>query len=238
MAMKVGVFVGSAPMSFTAESAPSSPVDLRWGEPSEATRRYSYGATECYVMRRHGEQGQVAPHAINYRANLWQMKVLGVDAVIGSHTVGSVDPKLQVGGLVIPEQLIDYTWGRESTFDDTRRHVEFSEPYDSALGKSLASLDDSIVHGGVYGCTQGPRLETAAEIARMANDGCTLVGMTGMPEASLARELALPFVSLCLVVNPGAGIAGGTIDMSALREISVRGARKFVDLIERFCLVQ
>ncbi|NKB97688.1 MAG: S-methyl-5'-thioinosine phosphorylase [Pseudomonadales bacterium] len=236
--MKIGVFVGSAPMSFSARASTAPTVDLQWGDPSESVQQYSFADTECYVMRRHGAQSQIAPHAINYRANLWQMKSLGVDAVIGTHTVGSIDPNLAVGGLVIPHNLIDYTWGRESTFDDHRRHVEFSEPYDAGLCTSLAKLDSEVLHGGVYGCTQGPRLETAAEIARLANDGCTLVGMTGMPEASLARELEIPFASICLIVNPAAGLVGGAIDMAALREISTTGAQKFVNLIERFCGAQ
>lgn len=218
-------------------------VDSRWGTPSEAPCVVRIGSIECLVIRRHGRDGDISPHKINYRANLWQMQMAGVSAVVGTHTVGGIDPALPVGALVLPEQLIDYTWGRESTFDDRRRHIEFSEPYDAKLRQQLLELDlDSALHkggvyeGGVYGCTQGPRLETPAEIRRMANDGCTLVGMTGMPEASLARELGLPFASVCLVVNPAAGVGEGVIDMQALQKISHQGADDFVTLIRGLAL--
>lgn len=213
-------------------------VDRRWGDPSEAATVVRIGGVECLIIRRHGGQGQIAPHQINYRANVWQMHAASVSAVIGTHTVGGIDPSLSVGSLVVPDQLIDYTWGRESTYDDRRRHIEFSEPYDASLRQRLMAvdLDLPLQVGGVYGCTQGPRLETPAEISRMANDGCTLVGMTGMPEAALAAELGLPFASVCLVVNPAAGVGEGSIDMQALQAISHQGAEDFVSLIQRFCL--
>lgn len=240
---RIGVFVGSAPMDFQSQTGSEGGkhtmgIDRRWGEPSEAPIVFRIGGVECLIMRRHGRQGEIAPHEINYRANLWQMHVAAVSAVIGTHTVGGIDPSLTVGSLVIPDQLIDYTWGRKGTYDDRRRHIEFSEPYDPGLRQRLMELemDPSLQVGGIYGCTQGPRLETPAEIRRMANDGCTLVGMTGMPEAALAAELGLPFTSVCLVVNPAAGVGEGSIDMQALQAISHQGAEDFVSLIRRFCL--
>jgi purine nucleoside phosphorylase len=234
--MKIGLFVGSAPMDLATPEKTVVDVDVKWGAPSEAPVSYRLGDVECFVIRRHGQHGDINPHSINYRANIWQMVALGVESVIATHTVGSIDPDLAVGTLVVPDQLIDYTWGRACTFDDRRRHVEFSQPYDAELRTALIEVEPTIVASGVYGCTQGPRLETAAEISRMARDGCTLVGMTGMPEAGLAREVGLPFASVCLIVNPAAGVGQAAIDLEDLHRVSQQGALDFVDLIQRFCL--
>ena len=234
--MKIGVFIGSAPMDFGHAGYSNTDFDDRWGDPSELPVSYQIHDSECLVVRRHGVKGSISPHEVNYRANIWQMHKAGVDCIIGTHTVGSIDPELAVGALVVPDDLIDYTWGRPSTFDDQRRHIEFTQPYDERLRKQVCQTDSQVIAGGVYGCTQGPRLESAAEIRRMAQDGCTLVGMTGMPEAGLARELSIPFVSVCLVVNPAAGVVPGEVDMDALRQISEQGARDFVSLIQAFCL--
>ena len=233
---KLGVLIGSSPMS-DQEALPQVDTVTPWGEVSAAPTRFNSANNELLLLRRHGADGQINPHQINYRANLWLLKNLGVDALVGTHTVGSIDPSLEVGDLVLPEQIIDYTWGRAQTYDDRRRHVEFSQPYDDGLRQLFLSVDATMVDGGVYGCTQGPRLETAAEIARMAKDGCTLVGMTAMPEAGLARELDLPYVSICLVVNPAAGVAGDAIDLEALRAASNTGAERIfaaLKLLEGF----
>ena len=234
--MKIGVFIGSAPMSFGEPKTTTDLVDYAWGQPSESPTSYQIHGVECLVISRHGAKGDISPHNVNYRANIWHMHKAGVDCIIGTHTVGSIDPSLDVGALVIPEDLIDYTWGRPSTYDDERRHIEFTQPYDQELQEKIVRTNSQVILGGVYGCTQGPRLETPAEIRRMGQDGCTLVGMTGMPEASLARELSIPFVSVCLVVNPAAGVVPGEVDMEALRQTSEQGARDFVSLIEAFCL--
>ena len=151
-----------------------------------------------------------------------------------------MDPQLRVGDLVVPEQLIDYTWGRQSSFDDELRHIEFSQPYDAKLAQQVLAagggLDVRMVGGGVYGCTQGPRLETAAEIKRLSRDGCTLVGMTAMPEAALCRELEIPMANVSLVVNPAAGVSAGVrgeqpIDLGALRLASQQGAQQMRTLL-------
>jgi 5'-methylthioinosine phosphorylase len=229
---RIGVFVGSSPLPMMAETMP---VDLHtpWGEASAAPRKYTVGEYEYLVMPRHGEQHEFAPHQINYRANIWLMHSLAVDGLLGTYTVGSVDPVLAVGQLVVPDQLIDYSWGRASTFDDQLRHIEFTEPYDKALRQTLLGAEPSLIDGGVYACTQGPRLETAAEIKRLAQDGATLVGMTGMPETALARELDMPFAALCLVVNPAAGVSDDLIDMQALAEISATGGARMVEVLNQ-----
>jgi 5'-methylthioinosine phosphorylase len=181
-------------------------------------------------LPRHGHPPRFPPHKINYRANIAALAQLGVERVLAITAVGSVDPRLAPGALVMPDQLIDYTWGREHTFFDAElEHIEFSYPYTEALRQHVIEATRRLmVQGqpavvgidfhprGVYGCTQGPRLETAAEIERLARDGCTIVGMTAMPEAALAREKGLEYAGLSLVVNAGAGINDQLIDLGGI----------------------
>ncbi|XOV81903.1 MAG: S-methyl-5'-thioinosine phosphorylase [bacterium] len=227
---RIGVFVGSSPLPMTGESL-SLNLQTPWGDASAPPQKYVVGDYEYLILSRHGAQHEFAPHQINYRANIWLMHSLGVDGLLGTYTVGSIDPALAVGQLVVPSQLIDYSWGRASTFDDKLHHIEFTQPYDTLLRQQVLQADGALVDGGVYACTQGPRLETAAEIKRLAQDGATLVGMTGMPEAALARELDIPFAALCLVVNPAAGVSDDVIDMQALAEISATGGARMLDVL-------
>lgn len=182
-------------------------------------------------LPRHGKQHSVAPHQINYRANLWALHSLGVERVIAVNATGGISPGMTAGRLVFPDQLIDYSWGRDHTYFSGEhaldKHVDFTIPYDQALASSLArsakALKFSYHVGGVYACTQGPRLETAAEIRRLQRDGCDIVGMTGMPEAGLARELGLRYACVALVVNRAAGLDGGVISMDQIKETLVTG---------------
>lgn len=228
---RIGVFIGSAPLEID-RLQPCGGTATPWGEAACEPGLLQVGEHELILMPRHGATHQFAPHQINYRANVWLMHSLAVDYLVGMYTVGSIDPMLQVAQLVVPHQLIDYSWGRMSTYDDQVRHIEFSHPYNAQLRNMLTNADASVVDGGVYACTQGPRLETVAEITRMAADGCTLVGMTGMPEAALARELEMPFAGLCLVVNPAAGVAEEVIDLDAMSAVSVAGAQRMLALLE------
>lgn len=164
-----------------------------------------------YFLPRHGKNHALPPHKINYRANIWALKTLGVHKVLALNAVGTLfSPP---GTWLLPEQIIDYTYGREHTFfDDFSEqvvHTEFTEPLNLGLIQSLtqvlATSNLRLQTGGVYGCTQGPRLETAAEIMRLERDGCSMVGMTLMPEAALAAELSMAYASLCLSVNWAAG---------------------------------
>jgi len=209
-----------------------------------------FSGVEVAFLARHGSGHSIAPHAINYRANLWALQSLGVENIIALNAVGSIRESLKPGHIVIPDQLIDYTWGRESTFYDglstsvsqqdgtiAVKHIDFSLPYDEPLRARLADcllgFNDDCATSGVYGCTQGPRLETAAEVQRLKRDGCDLVGMTGMPEAALARELDIAYVSLCLVVNPAAGITDAPItldDIMAVLDQGVIKLRRFLSL--------
>jgi 5'-methylthioinosine phosphorylase len=171
-------------------------------------------------IARHGESHALAPHEINYRANVWALAQRGIRACVGVNTVGAIAAGFLPGELAVPDQLIDYTYGRVSTFlagGGPVRHVEFAEPFSAALRARLlaaASACGFAAAEGTYGVTQGPRLETAAEIARMARDGCAMVGMTAMPEAVLARELGLDYAICAVAVNHAAGRSPGGLPIA------------------------
>ena len=164
-------------------------------------------------LARHGSGHTIPPHAVNYRANLWALHSEGVDEIVAIATVGGIHPDLVPGSIALPDQIIDYTHGRRSSFHDgveqPVRHIDFTEPYCTnmrELCKQAAErAGESLLDGGVYAAVQGPRLETAAEINRLERDGATMVGMTGMPEAALARELEISYAALCPVANHAAG---------------------------------
>ncbi len=199
-------------------------TDTPWGQPSAPVRKGRIDGRPFLWLARHGEPHAIAPHRVNYRANIHALQSCGATHIIAFNTVGGIAPEAHPGSLWLPEQLIDYTSGRASSFHDgdplPLQHQEFAEPYDATLrGMLLRAAEDcgiAVVPRGVYGCTQGPRLETAAEIRRMQRDGCDLVGMTGMPEAALAREAGLAYASLSMVVNPAAGLASEPITMEAI----------------------
>jgi len=206
-------------------------VQTPYGEPSRAVDEGRMGKARVLFLQRHGSPRAIPPHLINYRANLWALKSLGADSVIGINAVGGITPAMRTGLLVIPDQIIDYTWGREHTVDTgdngELRHIDFTEPYDPDLRTALltAARAGGIRHeaAAVHGVMQGPRLETAAEIRRMARDGCDVVGMTGMPEASLARELDLAYASLCMVVNAAAGLEDAPLTLESMRAALEQG---------------
>lgn len=192
-----------------------------------------------YFLPRHGPEHRIPPHKINYRANVWALHSKGVTHVIAVAAVGSIDPALKPGDLVLPDQLIDYTTGRLQTFfeDDftAARHIDFTWPYDQALRDQLrhtaCQSGVSLHASGCYAVTQGPRLETAAEIRKLARDGATLVGMTGMPEAALARELGLAYCCCAIVVNPAAGISAEAITLDAIYAAMDRGKHQLMKLL-------
>jgi 5'-methylthioinosine phosphorylase len=184
-----------------------------WGDPSDVIVSGRLGSRRVAFLARHGRGHNILPHKVNYRANLQALKDLGAGRVIGINAVGGIREDMGPRVLVIPDQIIDYTHGRITSYCDAEgaevRHVDFSEPYTQALRQDLFGAANragiAVVNGGCYGATQGPRLETRAEIERMRRDGCDLVGMTGMPEAVLARELGLDYACLALVANWAAG---------------------------------
>lgn len=203
-----------------------------FGSPSRPVQEGRLGDAPVFFLQRHGGTARIPPHRINYRANLWALHSLGVAGVVAINSVGGISAAMRPGRLLIPDQIIDYTWGREHTFDEggdrELLHIDFTEPYDRGLRSELlaAAQDARIEHEpcGVHGITQGPRLETAAEVRRMARDGCDVVGMTGMPEAALARELTIPYASICMVVNAAAGLGDLPLAIGTMRDILVREA--------------
>ena len=197
----------------------SHAVDTRYGAPSGPVRVGRLGGATVAFLARHGEGHSVPPHRVNYRANLAALQALGARRVLALNTVGGITGRFGPRVLACPDQLIDYTWGRVSTICEEPGtdvlHVDFGEPYTPSLRHAViaaaARAGVPLVDGGCYGATQGPRLETRAEIARMKRDGCDLVGMTGMPEAGLAREMGLDYACLAIVANWAAG-AGPQVD--------------------------
>jgi 5'-methylthioinosine phosphorylase len=210
-------------------------VHTPYGEPSGPLTHGVLNGKQVVFLARHGYGHTIPPHRINYRANLWALKEVGVARVIAVAAVGGITDDMGPGMLAVPEQLIDYTWGRASTFFDKDlshvTHVDFTRPYDQALRELLIRAGSKagvqMVDGGVYGVTQGPRLETAAEINRMERDGCSIVGMTAMPEAVLAREADLAYASCAVVANWAAGKGdGGVIEMAEIERTLKDGMEK------------
>jgi len=188
-------------------------VRTPYGDPSGALTFGRIGGCDVVFLARHGYGHTIVPHEVNYRANVWALREEGVDSIVSVASVGGIRNDIWPGTLVLPHQIIDYTWGRASTFFEGPgqpvNHIDFTEPYSRALRerilKAAGALGERLMDGGVYAATQGPRLETAAEITRLERDGADLVGMTGMPEAALAREISLEYATIAVVANYAAG---------------------------------
>lgn len=198
-----------------------------YGAPSGPVRVGMYAGKRVAFLARHGEGHSLPPHKINYRANLAALKALGATRVLALNTVGGITGRFGPRVLGCPEQLIDYTWGRVSTLCEEPGsevlHVDFGDPYTPSLRHDVIMAAQraqvTLVDGGCYGATQGPRLETRAEIERMRRDGCDLVGMTGMPEAGLARELELDYACLAIVANWAAGAGPDASEIITLHDV-------------------
>jgi 5'-deoxy-5'-methylthioadenosine phosphorylase len=211
-----------------------------YGEPSGLLTFGNYANQELVFLPRHGNPHTIPPHKVNYRANLWALREVGVTHVISVNAVGGITREMRPGRLVIPDQIIDYTSGRGHTFfeDGLKRvtHVDFTRPYCEELRQHLIRAGQSagldLYPGGTYGATQGPRLETAAEIDRLERDGCDLVGMTGMPEAALARELEFCYASVSVVANWAAGRAAGPLTMESIYDTLEQGTARVLRLLE------
>jgi 5'-methylthioinosine phosphorylase len=188
-------------------------VRTPYGKPSGALTLGRIRGRDLVFLARHGYGHTVAPHEVNYRANLWALKEQHVEGVVSVASVGGIRADLGPGRLLVPDQIIDYTWGRQATYFEGAgtpvTHIDFTEPYAQVLrGRILAAAracGEDMVDGGVYAATQGPRLESAAEINRLERDGADVVGMTGMPEAALARELGLDYAAIAVSANFAAG---------------------------------
>lgn len=198
-------------------------------------------SAELVFLPRHGTGHTVPPHRINYRANIYALREAAVNAVLAVNAVGGIHPDMGPGAMAVPDQILDYTYGREHTFFDGEftgfdspdrfsaavTHIDFTEPYDESLRQLLIRSAErcglSVCTCGVYAATQGPRLETPAEVRRIQRDGGDMIGMTGMPEAALAREAGLPYACLALSVNYAAGLGHGAITVDAIREVLAAG---------------
>ncbi|MDT8428191.1 MAG: S-methyl-5'-thioinosine phosphorylase [Pseudomonadales bacterium] len=211
----------------------SKPVSISCGH---------FAGNRLAFLPRHGKGHVVPPHRINYRANMQALHQLGCQAVIAVNAVGGIDPVLVPGAIAIPEQIIDYTWGREHTFFDGQNgqveHIDFTAPYDASLRQLLIASAQrearlQLLARGVYACTQGPRLESMAEVQRLQRDGCDMVGMTGMPEAALARELGLPYACIALSVNLAAGLGEEVITMAAITAVLNSGMQRVLHILAR-----
>ena len=189
-----------------------------YGEASQPLVFGELAGREVVFLARHGGGHTIPPHSVNYRANIWALHSVGVKNLLAIASVGGIAQGLSAGEIVLPHQIIDYTHGRHNTYYDGVElpvmHIDFTEPYASAMRETLKqaakNINQPLHDGGVYACAQGPRLETAAEINRFERDGATIVGMTGMPEAALARELGLHYAALCPVANHAAGRGDST----------------------------
>ena len=209
--------------------------------------RFRHHELDVIFLPRHGKDHEVPPPQINYRANIWALQELGVSKIIAANAVGGINAELEPGALSVPDQIIDYTWSRDHTFFEGDleevKHIDFTHPYDPTLRatilRSVNSVNASqasakiILDGGVYGCMQGPRLETAAEVSRLMRDGCDMVGMTGMPEAALARELGIAYASIALSVNWAAGLSAQPITLADIHQVLSSGMSFINSLLDQ-----
>ncbi|MEY3106693.1 MAG: S-methyl-5-thioadenosine phosphorylase [Pseudomonadota bacterium] len=213
-----------------------------YGLPSADFITGEYNQKEVIFLARHGNPHTIAPHKINYRANIWGLKHLGVENIIAVAAVGGITPEMAPAHIAIPDQIIDYSHSRLHTFFEDENypvtHIDFTYPYNRALRAALIiaakNAEINISPIGTYGCTQGPRLETAAEIKRMEKDGCDLVGMTGMPEASLAKELEMNYAAISVIANWAAGKTAGEITMAEIERHLHNGMIKVANLLKAF----
>jgi 5'-methylthioadenosine phosphorylase len=216
-----------------------------YGEPSGALTFGRICDSEVVFLARHGYGHTIAPHEVNYRANLWALKDAGALGVISVASVGGIRAEFAPGKLALPHQIIDYTWGRRSTYFEGRgapvNHIDFTEPYTPALRarilEAAAAAGEPVIERGVYAATQGPRLETAAEIDRLERDGADLVGMTGMPEAALAREISLDYAAIAVVANYAAGRSESerAVPLDRIGAVLEEAMGRVRRIIERLC---
>ncbi len=217
-------------------------IKTPYGSPSSDYTFANVNNNEIIFLARHGTPHTIPPHKINYRANIWGLKECGVTNIIAIAAVGGISSAMSPAHIAIPDQIIDYSYGREHTFFaenlEAVTHIDFSQPYDHQLRTDLIQAAKkaqvSFSSEGTYGCTQGPRLESVAEIKRMERDGCDLVGMTGMPEAALAKELNIPYATIAVVANWAAGKSENEITMAEIEHHLKKGMTHVFDLLKAY----
>ena len=211
-----------------------------YGEPSAPLTRGTVAGKEVIFLPRHGAGHTIPPHRVNYRANISVLKNSGVDKVIAINAVGGITPNMPPQMLVIPDQIIDYTWSRDHSFFDEGLeevvHIDFTKPYCESLRSQITQAAKQagieVMSEATYAAMQGPRLETTAEINRLERDGCHIVGMTGMPEAALAKELGLCYASIGVVANWAAGRGEGEITLEEIEHHLTLGIEKVKRVLE------
>ncbi|MDD5460102.1 MAG: S-methyl-5'-thioinosine phosphorylase [Methylococcales bacterium] len=216
-----------------------------YGSPSADFITGELSQKEVIFLARHGNPHILAPHRINYRANIWGLKHLGVEQIIAVAAVGGITAEMVPAHIAIPDHIIDYTHNRKHTFFEDENypvtHIDFTHPYSprlrSALIAAAAKANIKISPTATYGCTQGPRLETAAEIKRMERDGCDLVGMTAMPEAALAKELGMDYAAISVIANWAAGKTAGEITIAEIEQNLHVGMANTAELLKAFILL-
>lgn len=236
--MKLAVIGGTGALNLF-ERGSSASLTTPFGAPSARPTRAVVEEHEIWFLARHGDPHRIPPHRVNYRANIHALNILGIDSVLAINAVGGISPKLTAGTLLVPDQLIDHTSGRAHTFSDggsaPLRHIDFTNPFSGPLRAALCSAAPNagleVIDGGCVAVTQGPRLETAAEINRLAAEGCDAVGMTSMPEAALAREVGMDYASLCVVANAGAGLQQGPITEQAIHRVLNAAMRQVQQIV-------
>lgn len=240
----LGIIGGSGSSRFAAlQNTEEVLRSTAYGMPSSALVTGTLAGQPVVFLARHGNPHCIAPHNINYRANLMALQQAGVTQVVAVNAVGGIGQPFVAGSICVPHQIIDYTWGRAHTYCDEAgeplQHIDFTEPYSESLRQRLleaaAASKLAVIDHAVHGVTQGPRLETAAEIRRMQKDGCDIVGMTGMPEAALARELGLDYACLAVVVNPAAGLSAEPITMAAIEQVMAGSMQQVQTLLGAYC---
>ena len=237
----LGLIIGSVHDGLPLKVAERSPGKTPYGMPSSPLLWVDYEGHRIACIARHGERHLIPPHLVNYRANLWLLQQHGVQRCLALNTVGAITPDFPPGELAVPDQLIDYTWGREHSFSDGTQdeiaHVDFTEPFDAELRGQVAAAALAAgcsIRSGVCGVTQGSRLESAAEVDRLERDGCTMVGMTAMPEAALARELGMRYALCALAVNHAAGRGPGNAAIHAqLERYTAEGLERLAAVLQR-----
>ena len=217
MTIELAVIGGTGLYNFPGlQNIEKRTLDTPYGAPSDAVTLGELNGKRVAFLARHASGHSIPPHRINYRANVWALHSLGARRIVGVNAVGGIREDMGPRTLIVPDQLIDYTHGRYTSFCDAEgakvEHVDMTEPYRPVLRAALLDAAKRagivVIDGGCHGITQGPRLETAAEVQRLRRDGCDLVGMTSMPEAALARELQIDYACLAMVANWAAGCGG------------------------------
>ncbi len=233
-AAQVGVVGGSGFYEFIADAV-SVAVQTPFGEPSSAISLGDVAGRRVAFIPRHGRHHELPPHRVNYRANMWALRSLGVRQVLAPCAVGSLRPELGPGALVVPDQLVDRTSGRPQTFFDSGAvHVPFADPYCPVLRAALCASDPAVIGGGTMVVIEGPRFSTRAESSWFASQGWSLVNMTGHPEAVLARELALCYATVALVTDRDVGVTeGSSVNQEAVFAEFARNIERLRSMLRR-----